>query len=48
MSILLIYSTKVSTYTAEFYIQLHSDWLKVQCYNICTVWYICTFVSIDP
>ena len=32
MRILLIYSTKVSTCTAESYIQLHSDWLQVQRY----------------
>ena len=49
MRILLIYSTQISTCTAESYIQLHSDWLQVQRYNICTVWYICTFVVfIDP
>ena len=38
MRILLIYSTKVSKYTAESYIQLFSDWLQVQRYNICTVY----------
>ena len=39
--ILLIYSTRVSTWTAESYMQLHSDWLQVQRY-------ICTFVFIGP
>ena len=48
MRILLIYSTKKVSNVLLSLTYNYGDWLQVQRYNICTVWYVCTFVLIDP